>query len=103
MDVTVPHHWRSMPEFETSDGPLLYRRRFETPPATDPGRRSWLHLDGLFYQGDVWLDRSYVGDTEGYFFPHSFEVTDASVRPASTSWRSRWRATRRPTAGPSAT
>ncbi|HVM67893.1 MAG TPA: hypothetical protein VMU14_23660, partial [Acidimicrobiales bacterium] len=25
----------------------------------------------------VWLDGSYVGATEGYFFPHTFEVTDA--------------------------
>jgi beta-mannosidase len=33
-------------------------------------------LDGLFYLGDVWLDGSYVGDTEGYFFPHAFEVTE---------------------------
>src|SRR6202035_5562525 len=28
--------------------------------------------------GDAWLDRAYLGDTEGYFFPHVFEVTDAS-------------------------
>ena len=41
------------------------------------GRRSWLVLDGLFYEGDVWLDGSYLGATEGYFFPHWFEVTDA--------------------------
>src|SRR5436190_22677284 len=74
--VDVPHHWRSTPEFAESDGPLLYRRRFECP-ATETGRRSWLVLDGLFYQGDVWLDGSYVGDTEGYFFPHEFEVTAA--------------------------
>ena len=34
-------------------------------------------LDGIFYTSDVWLDGTYLGDTEGYFFPHSFEVTDA--------------------------
>ena len=28
----------------------------------------------------MWLDGSYVGDTEGYFFPHTFEVTDALRR-----------------------
>jgi beta-mannosidase len=33
-------------------------------------------LDGTFYLGDVWLDGHYVGDTEGYFFPHQFEVTE---------------------------
>jgi beta-mannosidase len=29
----------------------------------------------MFYQGDVWLDGEYLGDTEGYFVPHVFEVT----------------------------
>src|SRR3954452_18323181 len=72
--VAVPHHWRSTPEFAGSDGPLLYRRRFESPHPGD-GRRRWLTLDGLFYQGDVWLDGIYLADTEGYFFPHIFEVT----------------------------
>ena len=40
----------------------------------------WLVLDGIFYQGDIWLDGGYVGDTEGYFFPHEFEVTEALSR-----------------------
>jgi beta-mannosidase len=72
--VTVPGHWRSTPGFAGSDGPLLYRCLFPAPrPA--PGRRAWLTFDGLFYQGDVWLDGGYLGDTEGYFAPHGFEVT----------------------------
>ncbi len=74
--VAVPGHWRSVAAFSDSDGPLFYRRRFEAP-APLAGRRSWLRFDGLFYQGDVWLDGSYLGDTEGYFFPHTFEVTEA--------------------------
>ncbi|HEV3353737.1 MAG TPA: hypothetical protein VG076_12495 [Acidimicrobiales bacterium] len=73
-EIQVPGHWRSTPAFAREDGPLLYRHRFETLPAE--GRRRWLVLDGLFYLGDVWLDGSYVGDTEGYFFPHAFEVTE---------------------------
>lgn len=73
--LAVPGHWRSTPAFAESDGPLLYRCRFAAaPPAA--GRRSWLTFDGLFYQGDVWLDGGYLGDTEGYFFPHTFEVTE---------------------------
>src|SRR5205823_7353362 len=40
------------------------------------GRRSWLVLEGLFYEGDIWLDGSYIGATEGYFFPHAFEVSE---------------------------
>ena len=33
-------------------------------------------FDGVFYQADVWLDGAYLGDPEGYFFPHTFEITD---------------------------
>jgi len=73
--VEVPGHWRSTPAFADADGPLLYRRDFEVA-APGEGRRSWLTFDGLFYQGDVWLDGTYVGDTEGYFAPHTFEVTE---------------------------
>ncbi|HET9608052.1 MAG TPA: hypothetical protein VFP06_00505, partial [Acidimicrobiales bacterium] len=74
--VAVPGHWRSTPAFAESDGPLLYRRRFAAA-APAAGRRAWLTFDGLFYQGDVWLDGGYLGDTEGYFFPHTFEVTES--------------------------
>ena len=74
--ITVPGHWRGHEGFTETDGPLLYRTRFgHEAPA--PDERWWLRFDGLFYQGDVWLDGGYVGDTEGYFFPHTFEVTDA--------------------------
>jgi beta-mannosidase len=73
--VEVPGHWRSTPDFAEEDGPFLYRRRFEHPRPAE-GRRLWLTLDGLFYQGDLWLDGAYVGDTEGYFAPHTFEVTE---------------------------
>lgn len=74
--VTVPGHWRSHAAFSDSDGPLLHRCRF-TMPRLAPGRRAWLTYDGIFYQADHWLDGSYLGDTEGYFAPHTFEVTDA--------------------------
>ncbi|MCU0268449.1 MAG: hypothetical protein MUF83_07355 [Acidimicrobiales bacterium] len=78
--VAVPSHWRSNPAFADQDGPLLYRTRFETATARDgpdaPGSRTWLVVDGIFYTSDVWLDGAYVGDTEGWFFPHTFEITD---------------------------
>ena len=32
----------------------------------------------MLYQGDVWLDGAYLGDPEGYFAPHSFDITDLS-------------------------
>lgn len=74
--LDVPGHWRSHPAFAASDGPVVYRRRFESP-APGPADRVFLVFDGMFYQGDVWLDGGYLGDTEGYFAPHQFEVTDA--------------------------
>jgi beta-mannosidase len=73
--VSVPGHWRNHAAFADVDGPLLYRTRFEHPAPSDD-ERLWLRFEGLFYQGDVWLDGGYVGDTEGYFFPHTFEVTE---------------------------
>src|SRR5689334_21968172 len=72
--IAAASQWRSTPAFAESDGPLLYRIKFEALP---DGARSWLHLDGIFYTSDVWLDGNYVGDTEGYFVPHAFEITDA--------------------------
>ncbi len=72
--VTVPGHWRNEPEFSDSDGPLLLRTSFDLPVPT-PDERTWIVLDGVFYQADLWLDGAYIGDPEGYFFPHSFDVT----------------------------
>ncbi|HEX7094506.1 MAG TPA: hypothetical protein VF183_01395, partial [Acidimicrobiales bacterium] len=56
--------------------PVLYRRTFTHPGPARPDGRLWLRFEGVFSQGDVWLDGSYAGDTEGYFVPHAFEVTD---------------------------
>jgi beta-mannosidase len=72
--INVPGHWRDQPGFVDSDGPLLYRRSLHAAPPDD-GQRSWVCFDGLFYQGDVWLDGAYLGDPEGYFAPHNFDVT----------------------------
>ncbi|MFP5326438.1 MAG: glycoside hydrolase family 2 protein [Acidimicrobiia bacterium] len=73
--LDVPSHWRSNVPFTATEGPLLARTRFETETPAE-GTRAWLTFEGVFYQADVWLDGGYVGDTEGYFFPHTFEVTD---------------------------
>ena len=86
--MEVPSHWRSASAFGAHDGPLLYRRQFDIPPPA-AGRRAWLTFEGIFYQSDVWLDGAYIGDTEGYFFPHTFEVTDALRDLASTRSQSR--------------
>lgn len=75
--VRFPGHWRSVPTFAESDGPLLCRRRFNLDPPAK-GRRRWITFDGLFYQADLWLDGAYLGDPEGYFTPHSYDITDLS-------------------------
>ncbi len=81
-ETSVPAHWRTVRGFEQHDGPILYRHHFNgdhRPPrrgerAGSP--RHWLVFDGLLYQSDIWLDGDYLGDTEGWFFPHQFEITD---------------------------
>lgn len=76
--VAVPGHWRSAPAFAHEDGPLLYRHRFEVGgDERRAGDRWWIVLEGAFVSTDVWLDGTYLGDTEGYFAPHAFEVTEA--------------------------
>jgi beta-mannosidase len=77
--LTVPGHWSLSASFSEAKGPLLYRRRFETE-ALSPGERAWLVMEGIFYNADLWLDGSYLGDTEGYFFPHFFDVTAQVAR-----------------------
>ena len=74
-EIAVPGHWRTSATFADTDGPLLYRTRFSCAAPAAP-RRAWVELGGVFSQGDVWLDGSYIGDTDGYFFGHSFEITD---------------------------
>ncbi len=77
LQLDVPGHWQHHPDLAGSNGPILYRRRFQLPPPGED-RRRWITLDGVFYQADVWLDGAYLGDPEGYFFPHSFDVTALS-------------------------
>jgi hypothetical protein len=75
--ISVPGHWQDHEEFSSSDGPIMYRHAFSAAPPAE-GRRRWIALDGIFYQADVWLDGAYLGDPEGYFFSHSFDVTSLS-------------------------
>lgn len=75
--IAVPGHWQAHPGFARGNGPLLYRREF-TLPAPAEGERRFVVVDGIFYQGDVWLDGAYLGDPEGYFVPHAYDVTALS-------------------------
>ena len=77
-EVEVPSHWRNLEPFadndEAADLPQAIRARARRPQ----GERHFVTLDGVFYQADVWLDGAYLGDPEGYFFPHSFDITSLS-------------------------
>lgn len=75
----MPGHWGTHAELADATGSVLHRRHFETPTLA-PGRRRFLTLDGVFTQGDVWLDGDYLGTTEGYFTPHTFEITSHTDR-----------------------
>lgn len=73
--IPVPSHWQTIPAFADHDGTLLYRADVAVP-ALQPGQRRWLRFNGVCYAGDVFLDGAYIGQTEGYFTHHRFEVTD---------------------------
>ena len=81
-----PGHWRSRRAFADHR-----RARCSTAArssATAARRRAaaaFLSFDGIFYYGDIWLDGGYLGATEGYFFPHTFEVTDQACRSPTTA------------------
>ena len=89
--MRVPSHWAQAGPGSGDAGAdlageesVLYRHRFEGPreavgtSGTVEGsdRRWWLRIEGLAQQGDIWLDGSYLGHTDGYFVPHELEVTE---------------------------
>lgn len=80
--IAVPSHWQLNPGFSDFDGTLLYRADLTTP-TLQPGQRRWLRFNGLCYEGDVFVDGAYVGQTEGYFTHHRFEITDLVAKAGS--------------------
>ncbi len=76
--VNVPGHWQTVGSFQDCQGPVIYQREFSIEPP-DRGRRRWLEIDGIFSEGDVWLDGAYLGDLEGYVASHPFEITALSA------------------------
>ena len=77
-EVSVPGHWQSTPKFAAEQRAASCTAPDSRRRPLQDGRRRWVTLDGIFYQADVWLDGAYLGDPEGYFFPHSFDITDLS-------------------------
>ena len=83
VDVPVPGHWGQVEAFADAPGPLIYRRRFaaDPPPA---GRRSWLCLDGVMSEADVWLDGHHLGDLDVYYAHRRFEITEQLAAEPAT-------------------
>ena len=81
--IDVPSHWQTHPEFADFDGTLLYRADL-TVPELRTGQRRWLRFNGICYAGDIFIDGAYIGQTEGYFTHHRFEVTDLVSKSGSS-------------------
>ena len=87
-EIDVPGQWQTTRSSRRATARSCTARA-STLPAPAAGRRRWVTLDGIFYQGDVWLDGAYLGDPEGYFFPHIFDITDLSRSTTNTCSPSR--------------
>lgn len=82
--IAVPSHWQTNSAFADFDGTLLYRADINVPTLQE-GQRRWLKLCGLCYAGDIFLDGAYVGQTEGYFTHHRFEITDLVAKAGKST------------------
>ena len=73
--IPVPGHWRTVADVRRLRRSAAVPRSRSTsirPPTTSASSSP---STGVFYQADVWLDGAYLGDPEGYFFPHRFDIT----------------------------
>jgi mannosylglycoprotein endo-beta-mannosidase len=67
------------------DTDYWYRTMFRVPHLVD-GQRFWLHLDGVNYLGDIWLNGSQVGSMEGAFVRGVFDVTDVVAQAGGVAY-----------------
>ena len=78
---TLPGHWQQVTGLESHTGKVVYRKSFTADP--EPGKVYHLRFSGVFYRYRVILNRSVLGEGEGYFAPTQFEVTSKLVRGAN--------------------
>lgn len=71
--ASVPGHWQNEPSIDSDATTALYRTRVTVEPAAED-ERVWLVTDGIFSQGDAWWNGFYLGNIEGYFARHNFEL-----------------------------
>ena len=63
-----------------------YRVEFPLPPGA-PGDRTWLHLDGVNYRANVWLNGHRIASSDqvaGAYAIHELDITSAA-RPGQTN------------------
>lgn len=74
LELDVPGPWPTG-EIDPTHG-VLHRAEFTIAESSiHDDARTWLVFDGVRDQADVWLDGGYLGDTDGGFQPHEFEVS----------------------------
>ncbi len=67
--------------------PWWYRTEFQLPAGYE-GKKVWLHLDGIIYKADIWLNGHLVADSktaEGVYRLFKFDVT-GWVLPGATNY-----------------
>lgn len=76
IEQVLPAHWQEHPELAEHTGRVVYRKVFTLEEAAfqAPGRVE-LRVRGIFYRFRIHLNGALIANSEGYFFPHHFDVT----------------------------
>jgi len=74
IEVEVPHTWNVMPDYADYEGVAWYRKTFTVDEdITDYHVK--LHFDAVYYEAQVWLNGSYLGEHAGGYTPFGFDVS----------------------------
>ena len=57
------------------NGPAWYEKLIDIPQQWE-GKRVWLHIGGINFEGEFWMNGELVGDHRGYSSPFKFDVTE---------------------------
>ncbi len=71
--TSIPSQWQSHPDLARYVGPMVYRTIFAA--AEHRTTRTFLRLNGVFYFCRPWLNGADLGLHEGYFTPHTIDVS----------------------------
>jgi len=74
-DLPVPGHWQETPGLERFSSRLLYRTSFDWTEPLSKEVFARLRFDGIFYAAKVWVNGHFLGESEGYFLPTSYDVS----------------------------